>query len=115
MYNSDTELLFPVRLIPGLGDLRGEPWKDLVDGLSVPNADPLGQLGFVLMMVRLNGCVACNADSYRAMKGCTQCARQTIRRFRGNDVELLEQYKQACLEVENYQQKQSTTTKNIGS
>jgi hypothetical protein len=115
MYNSDTELLFPVRLIPGLGSLRGEPWQNLVNGLSVTDADPLGQLGFVLMMVRLNGCVACNADSYRAMRGCTQCARQSIRRFRGNDAELIEQYKQACLEVENYQQRQSTNTKDNGS
>jgi len=115
MYNSDTELLFPVRLIPGLGMLRGESWKILVDGLAGASADPLGQLGFVLMMVRLNGCVACNADSYRAMRGCTQCARQTIRRFRGNDAELLEQYKQACLEVENYQQKQSANAKNNGN
>ncbi|HMD87607.1 MAG TPA: hypothetical protein VKF38_00460 [Anaerolineaceae bacterium] len=106
MYNSDTELLFPVRLIPGLGVLRGESWKNLVDSLSGENADKLGQLGFVLMMVRLNGCVACNADSFRAMRGCTQCARQTIRRFRGNDTDLLEQYKQARFEVETYQQKQ---------
>src|ERR1035437_8225357 len=106
MYNSDTELLFPVRLIPGLGMLRGEPWINLVNGLSGTNADPLGQLGFVLMMVRLNGCVACNADSYRGMGGCTKCAPQSIRRFRGNDAHLIKQYKQACLEVENYQQKQ---------
>ncbi|MDR3577344.1 MAG: hypothetical protein P4L50_26075 [Anaerolineaceae bacterium] len=115
MYNSDTELLFPVRLIPGLGALRGETWKNLVDGLSGADPDPLGQLGFVLMMVRLNGCVACNADSYRAMRGCTQCARQTIRRFRGNDAELLEQFEQARLEVENYQQKQSANSRNSGS
>jgi len=115
MYNSDTELLFPVRLIPGLGMLRGEMWKDLVNGLTSSNADPSSQFGFVLMMVRLNGCVACNADSYRAMRGCTQCARQSIRRFRGNDAELLEQFKQACLEVENYQQKQSTNSKNNGN
>jgi hypothetical protein len=115
MYNSDTELLFPVRLIPSLGVLRGESWKNLVDRLSGASADLPGQLGFVLMMVRLNGCVACNADSYRAMRGCTQCARQTIRRFRGNDAELLEQFEQARLEVEVYQQKQSTNTRNNGN
>jgi hypothetical protein len=105
MYNSDTELLFPLRVIPELRELRGPVWRDLVDQVSAPNADPADQQAFVLIMVRMGGCVPCNADSFRAMRGCTQCARQTIRRFKGTDQELVNQFLAARKEVINHQQK----------
>ncbi len=108
MYNSDTELLFPLRVIPELRSLRGPVWRDLVDQVTSPEADPLDQMAFVLVMVRLGGCVPCNADSFRAMRGCTQCARQTVRRFKGTDQELVNQFQAARKEVKNYQQKVSS-------
>ncbi|MCL4561169.1 MAG: hypothetical protein M1281_11200 [Chloroflexi bacterium] len=68
-----------------------------IDSLPPDHPD---HLAFVLMMIRLGGCLSCNADSFRAMRGCTQCARQTIRRFRGNDQDLVEQFKEAQREIE---------------
>lgn len=88
--------------------MRGEVWKDLVDQVSKPDADITDQLALVLVMVRLGGCVPCNADSFRAMRGCTQCARQTIRRFKGSDQDLVNQFQAAKREVKNYQQKISS-------
>jgi hypothetical protein len=108
MYNSDTELLFPLRVIPELRSLRGPVWRDLVDQVTAPESDPLDQMAFVLVMVRLGGCVPCNADSFRAMRGCTQCARQTVRRFKGTDQELVNQFQAARKEVKNHQQKVSS-------
>lgn len=108
MYNSDTELLFPIRVIPELRNLRGPLWTELVDQIGTPNADALDQQAFVLMMVRLGGCVPCNADSFRAMRGCTQCARQTIRRYKGTDQDLISQFQAAKREVKNHQQKVSS-------
>lgn len=105
MYNSDTELLFPLRVIPELRSLRGEIWAQLVDKVSASDADLLDQLAFVLVMVRLGGCIPCNADSFRAMRGCTQCARQTVRRFKGSDQELVSQFQAARREVANHMQK----------
>ncbi len=102
MYNSDTELLFPLRVIPSLGTLRGEAWQQLVKQVTDQDGDSLDQMAYVLMMVRLGGCVTCSADSFRAMRGCTQCAWQTIRRFRGSDEELLAQFEQSKIEVEQY-------------
>ena len=102
MYNSDTELLFPSRIIPTLRDLRGQGWRDLIDQVtSMPENSP-GYVAFVLMMVRMSGCVPCNADSFRAMRGCTQCARQVIRRLRSSDQDLVAQYRQAQSEVNAY-------------
>jgi len=102
MYNSDTELLFPLRVIPTLRMARGGEWCDLVDSLKNVDEVTVDHLGFTLMMVRLSGCAACNADSFRAMRGCTQCARQSIRRFKGSDGELLALYRQSCREVSGY-------------
>jgi len=105
MYNSDTELLFPMRVIPSLRTLRGEVWQELVDRISAKDADPLDQQAFVLMMVRIGSCLACDADSFRAMRGCSQCARLTIRRFRGTDQDLVLQFNAYRREVETYHQK----------
>ncbi len=107
MYNSDTELLFPLRVVPNLNNARGEEWHALLDQVSSEQASLADQMSFVLMMVRLDGCVGCNADSFRAMKGCTQCARQNIKRFRGNDQELVELFMQTHKEVDLYLEKRN--------
>lgn len=98
----DTEMLFPLRAIPLLRSLRGQEWQNFIDSLTSPDASTLDQLAFVLLMVRLGGCLGCNADSFRAMKGCTQCAKQTVKRFRGSDKEFIRQCQLARHEVSSY-------------
>jgi hypothetical protein len=105
MYTKN-ELMFPHHVIPALRNLRGSEWRDLVDRvLSVPENDEQS-LAFVLMMVRLNGCLACETDSYRAMRGCDACAIQTLRRYKGADRDLLHSYRQALEDVRQYLSKQ---------
>lgn len=105
MYNADTELMFPMRVAASLKGVRGDLWAQLVADITGDNADLRDQSAFVLLMVKLGGCVACNSDSFRAMRGCTQCARQTIRRYRGSDQDLLEQFQQYRSDVENHMKK----------
>ncbi|RPI27439.1 MAG: hypothetical protein EHM70_17845 [Chloroflexota bacterium] len=102
MYNIDTDLLFPPRAIPALRALRGEPWQELVDRVMVQEPTAADRLAFVLMMIRLSGCVSCHADSFRALRGCTQCAYQTVRRYRGSDQDLLTLFADAHTEMEKY-------------
>ncbi len=102
MYNDDTEILFPSRVIPALKGLHGDQWDGLVDTVIAGGQTSHDHVAFVLMLIRLGGCVSCNADSFRAMKGCTQCARQTIRRYRGDDTELLHIYSEALTETQQY-------------
>ena len=102
MYNPNTEYIFPMRVIRDLQILRGQAWKTLVNSLLSPDVSEADRLGFVLFMVRTAGCITCNSDAFRAMKGCTQCAQQSIRRYRGDDSELVEQFEQAKQEVLNY-------------
>ncbi len=102
MYNPDTELLFPPRLLPQVRRLRSDTWRGLVDSVERhPPAAP-ERVAFELLMVRLHGCINCQADSYRAMQGCTQCALQTVKRFRNTDEELTRQYEEALQEVNRY-------------
>ena len=104
MYNEDTELIFPNRVITHLSELRGASWKELVKEVSEKSEESEHHLAFVLMMAKLDGCMTCNADSFRAMKGCTQCAQDAVRRYRGDDKELLKMFKSAqkdILEIRN--------------
>ncbi len=97
-----TEMLFPPRVIPKLKDLRGKEWQKLVDRVSALPEMHLNKLAFMLMMIRLNGCLKCAADSYRALRGCELCARRTIRRFEGSDQDLIKQFEPARKDVLKY-------------
>jgi hypothetical protein len=102
MYNSDTDLLFPPRVIPTLRDLRGDLWRELVNRVAEQETTNVDRMAFTLLMIRLGGCTSCHADSFRALRGCTQCAYQTVRRFRGSDEELLEMFEMAKVDIERY-------------
>jgi hypothetical protein len=90
-----------------LYDERGEAWRELVTRVAAAKEESVEQLAFILMMVRLNNCVACHADSFRAMHGCTACTKQALKRFRGTDEELAEMFQEARVEVEQYLQKKA--------
>jgi len=99
---AENELLFPTQVIPQLRQSRGEEWQDLVDQVTQLPEDHPQSLGFALMMVRLNGCLSCETDSYRAMRGCLSCARQVLHRHKGNDSSLVLRYQRAVEEVSGY-------------
>lgn len=108
MYNTDTELIFPPRIIPTLRPLRGATWKRMVEHVEKSGDTSPEKIGFVLFMVRINGCATCNADSFRAMHGCTQCSKQSIRRLKETDKSLVTNYASAKQEVIEYQADNST-------
>ena len=89
MYARDTEILFPMRVAPNLRGLRGRLWRATVDqACASPDASP-EQLAFSLAMIRLAGCLSCDPDSYRATRGCTNCAMTTVQRYHGDEKDLL--------------------------
>ena len=107
MYHPDTDMLFPPRALPALSELRGSAWQELVTRVLAAGPDSLEQMAFILMMARLNNCVTCSADSFRAMTGCTACARQSLKRFHETDQALLALYQAARAEVGQYLQKRA--------
>jgi hypothetical protein len=99
---ADNELMFPHHVIPTLRKLRGPQWQALVDRVSALPERHEETLAFMLLMIRLNGCVGCETDSYRAMRGCAACAVQTLRRHKGDDDELLSAFAGALQDVRQF-------------
>lgn len=96
------EIMFPYEIISALKSLRGDQWQALVERISTYSEYHEETLAFMLMMIRLNGCLLCETDSYRAMRGCLPCAVQTLRRYKGTDEELLALFDQALVDVQNF-------------
>jgi hypothetical protein len=102
--HTKAELLFPAHLIPSLRELRGEEWKTLVDRVAaLPETHP-DSLAFVLMMIELDGCLKCNSNNYKFLRGCYLCATQTVQSFKGSDLDLLGLYERARQELSTHLQ-----------
>lgn len=97
-----TEIMFPPSAIPALREAAGPGWRGLVDKVTALDETHPESLAFSLMMIRLDGCLECETDSFRALRGCETCALQTVRRHRRCEPELLSQYKTALKEVKDY-------------
>jgi hypothetical protein len=102
MFNPDTDLIFPPRVIPALSNERGPAWQNLFNHTDVSAPESPDQIAFILLMARLNNCATCNSDSYRAIHGCTSCSRQSLKRFHGSDKELVQLFKTALDEITEY-------------
>jgi hypothetical protein len=99
---TDNDLLFPPSTIPHIRNSRGQEWQILVDRVKTLPEDHVENLAFCLAMIQFNGCMACETDSYRAMRGCTACALQTLRRHKGPDSDILGLYDEALEEMQVY-------------
>jgi len=92
---SKAELLFPAHLIPSLQNLREQEWQELVKKVAeLPETHP-DSLAFVLMMIELDGCMRCNSNNYKFLRGCYLCATQTVQSYKGTDEDLLIHYESA--------------------
>jgi hypothetical protein len=104
MLNPDTELIFPIRILPKLTNLRGEIWENNITEVLETN-DLVNQVGMIVLMIKVAGCITCNADSYRAIRGCTLCSQQAIKRYKGTDKELNQIYRKSCKKVKKFIEK----------
>lgn len=98
----NTEIMFPTSVIPALREASGPEWRRLVERVTALEETHPERLAFALMMIRLDGCLECETDSFRAMRGCLACALQTVKRYRNNERELLRLYKVALTDVQAY-------------
>lgn len=112
MNNPDTEFLFPMRVIGELAEVRGKDWEKLVRKINAFPQTNEAKIAFSLMMIKLAGCIGCTADSFRAMRGCTQCARLVIKRYKGSDEELMEHYQYSLKELNSIIEKRELALKS---
>lgn len=102
MQGNSIDLIFPSRAIELLGNIRTERWENLVnDLLELEPTDP-ARIAFVLLMVRIGGCTSCQSDSFRAMRGCILCSITTIKRYKGDDQNLIDLYDDAKKDIIRY-------------
>ena len=102
--HTKAELLFPAHLIPNLRELRGEEWRALVDRVAALAETHPDSLAFVLMMIELDGCLKCNSNNYKFLRGCYLCATQTIQSYKGSDQDLIGLYNKAKQELSTHLQ-----------
>ncbi len=95
-----TEFLFAHWAVPALKDLRGARWHALVTRVAaLPSTHP-DALAFALMMVRVNGCINCDARRYRERAGCANCSLFVLASLnRESEAELLMRFRAAQKEI----------------
>lgn len=101
---ANNDILFPHHAIAALKNVRGEAWAQLITRITQLPENHEETLAFMLMMIRLNGCLNCETDSYRAMRGCITCASQVLRRYKGSDDDLMALYEQALHDIRQFAQ-----------
>ncbi len=82
--------------------MRGEKWQQFIDGIYTDTNRSRLESSVVLFVVKQGGCAGCNADSFRAMRGCRLCSQQTIKRFKGSDQVLIEQILSVQAEITDW-------------
>ena len=94
------EFLFSHSAVSALKELRGPRWRDLVSRIAPLDPTHPDALAFALTMVRLNGCISCDAKRYRERGGCAHCARFVLTTLnKESEADLLTRYRAAQKEV----------------
>jgi hypothetical protein len=96
------EILFPHKSVASLVSVRDGKWRELTRRVANLPEDHPDSLAFSLMMIRQCSCLDCNPDRYKALMGCSACAKRTVGSFKGADDALLRAFSKARSEVNNY-------------
>ncbi len=96
------EILFPHKSVSSLAAIRESKWRELARRVSSLPEDHPDSLAFSLMMIRHCSCLDCNPDRYKALMGCSACAKRTVGGFKGGDEVLLRAFQKARAEVDDF-------------
>lgn len=96
------EILFPHKSVNALAGLREPKWRELAKRVASLPEDHPDSLAFCLMMIQQCGCLDCNPDRYKALMGCSACAKRNIAGFKGTDEQLFKAYKQAQADIARF-------------
>ncbi len=98
------EILFPHKSISALSSVRETKWRELARRVAGLPEDHPDSLAFSLMIIRQCSCLDCNPDRYKALMGCSACAKRTVAGFKGADDQLIRSFQKARSEVDQYLQ-----------
>jgi hypothetical protein len=96
------EILFPHKSISALTSVREGKWRELARRVASLPEDHPDSLAFSLMIIRQCSCLDCNPDRYKALMGCSACAKRTVASYKGGDDQLIRSFQKARSEVDQY-------------
>jgi hypothetical protein len=96
------EILFPHKSVAALASVRETKWRELARRVASLPEDHPDSLAFSLMIIRQCSCLDCNPDRYKALMGCSACAKRTVASFKGGDEQLIRSFQKARGEVDQY-------------
>ncbi|MCL4393547.1 MAG: hypothetical protein M1482_01830 [Chloroflexi bacterium] len=96
------EILFPHKSVASLGTVRNGKWRELVHRVAHLPEDHPDSLAFSLMMIRQCSCLDCNPDRYKALMGCSACAKRTVGGYKGADETLVRAFQKARGEIDGF-------------
>jgi hypothetical protein len=96
------EILFPHKSVPSLVSVRNGKWRELVKRVAGLPEDHPDSLAFSMLMIKQCGCLDCNPDRYKALMGCSACAKRTVGCYKGPDEGLVRAFQKARAEVDDY-------------
>ena len=96
------EILLPHKSVPSLVSVRNGKWRELVRHVASLPEDHPDSLAFSMLMIKQCGCLDCNPDRYKALMGCSACAKRTLTGFKGPDEGLVRAFQKARAEVDDY-------------
>ncbi len=96
------EILFPHKSTSALASVRETKWRELARRVASLPEDHPDSLAFSLMIIRQCSCLDCNPDRYKALMGCSACAKRTVASYKGGDEQLIRFFQRARTEVDQY-------------
>jgi hypothetical protein len=94
-----TELLFAPWAIGSLKAARGPKWRKLIENIARRQETDPDALALQLLMVRLNGCLTCDARKYSERGGCAQCSRATLAFSKETEDGLIDRFRRTRTEI----------------
>ncbi len=104
------EILFPHKSISALASVRETKWRELARRVASLPEDHPDSLAFSLMIIRQCSCLDCNPDRYKALMGCSACAKRIVASYKGGDEQLIRSFQKARSEVDDYLENRTPDT-----
>ncbi len=99
MTTEEFQLLFPLEILPEIKDIRTKTWKGFLENYQQGENTLVTTVALVITLTRLVGCATCEADSFRAMRGCVACAKQSLKRNKDSDDTIIDSFHQCERQV----------------
>jgi hypothetical protein len=98
----EQKLLFPLEILPELINERSVDWQRFLAEFSSKRESLIPSTAMIVLLSRMIGCTGCEADSFRALRGCVPCAKQALKRNRESDTAIVALFRDTEKEIKRF-------------